>query len=68
MTALIVILQAEYTYKQELIKKIDRVISELKMLLEIKSTAERNNLLGSSHKRKAFLSKDINEKINSYKN
>lgn len=51
----------------DLANKIDRVISELNMLLEIKSTAERNNLLGSSYKRKALLSTNVNDKIDCYK-
>ncbi|QEC69512.1 CHAT domain-containing protein [Panacibacter ginsenosidivorans] len=52
---------------QALINKIDTVISELKMLLNIKSTAERNNLLGSSYKRKGLLQANVEDKKNSYK-
>ncbi|MEO8569953.1 MAG: CHAT domain-containing protein [Ginsengibacter sp.] len=36
-------------------KEMDGVIRSLKMLLEIHSTTERNNLLGSAYKRKALI-------------
>ncbi len=44
------------------LKEIDGIIKSLKMLMEIHSTTERNNLLGSAYKRKAFISTSAADK------
>ena len=46
------------------LKEMDGVIKSLKMLLEIHSTTERNNLLGSAYKRKAYIYPDAADKAN----
>ena len=51
---------------KDLISEPDSVIRELKLLLQISPTAERINILGSTYKRKAFLSTNKVQKQESY--
>jgi hypothetical protein len=44
------------------LKEMEGVIKSLKMLLEIHSTTERNNLLGSAYKRKALIHSNAADK------
>lgn len=48
--------RAKSKTNQKLILELEDIISELKLLKQISSTAERINILGSTFKRKAFIS------------
>ncbi len=53
--------------KKETYKKMERVISDLSVLLFAGETAERHNLLGSTYKRLALLAPDLKTRTNAYK-
>ncbi len=47
----------------KLLKEMNEVITGLHMLLDISETSERLSLLGSTHKRKSFISSKVEQKI-----
>ncbi|MDQ6764142.1 MAG: CHAT domain-containing protein [Bacteroidota bacterium] len=49
--------------RSKLLKEMSEVITGLHMLLDISVTSERLSLLGSTHKRKAFISSKVEQKI-----
>lgn len=51
---------------EDLLTELDSVIGQLKLLMQISPTAERINILGSTYKRKAFLTSGIPGKLKAY--
>jgi hypothetical protein len=54
------------TERENSLREIDDVISDLKDLIKLSPTSQRYNILGSTYKRAAFIS--INNKLENYKN
>ena len=52
--------------QEEFLKKMEKVIKDLNLLIDYSPTAERLNMMGSALKAKAILNTERNQKINAY--